>query len=219
MARRFRRKSSKISQRQYRARRAKYEAYLERTSEESPKSFQEWNAPYRQTKFLRRQYIIYKERIEKRLASSRFGFYKPKIYDYRDFKEVYLTTRNTLVAEKEAGEIERVGSVINEMINDQAYELSSTKSRVLADYLIREKREILLQKGYLEASINEKGETEYNLVKGKNLELLIRKGEFIRKDIGLWDEIKTLYAHLRDQGKSAKKAREEIGQTYFKSPE
>ena len=55
MARRYR-KSRRVSQRQYRARKAKYELYKAKTLD--PVSFREWNEPYRQTQFLKKEYKI-----------------------------------------------------------------------------------------------------------------------------------------------------------------
>ena len=107
MARRYR-KSRKVSARQYRARKDKYEQYKARSLD--PVSFREWNAPYRQTKFLKKEYKIYLERFNKRKSSARYGFRvneegeETEAYSYRDFKEQYLLTRNTLKEEVEMGE-------------------------------------------------------------------------------------------------------------------
>ena len=53
MTRRYK-KSRKVSQRQYRARRKAYSAYVARYEESDVdiKSFSEWNAKYREKKFL-----------------------------------------------------------------------------------------------------------------------------------------------------------------------
>ena len=139
------------------------------------------------------------------------------MYSYRDFKDQYLLTRNSLAEEVEMGERERVGSVITEMINDQAYELSSRKASAVADYLIREERELLIQKNLARVSIDEAGNEDL-IVKRRNLNLLIRQGKFVDEEVGLWDEIKDYYKYLVNQeGKTAKKAREEIGMQYFHS--
>ena len=221
MARRYR-KSRTVSQRQYHARLAKYEKYKARTLD--PVSFKEWNAPYRQTKFLKKEFKIYQEKFAKRKASARYGFRVQKTgeeviaYDYRDFKEAYLITRNTLKEEVELGERKRIGSVITEMINDQAYELSSAKARVVADYLIKEERQMLIDKNIIvpEAMVNEKGEP-IDYIKRRNLELLVRQGRFVKEEVGLWDEIKNYYKYLLDEGYTAEKAKKEIGLTYFHS--
>ena len=222
MARRYR-KSRKVSQRQYRARLSKYEQYKAKTLD--PVSFKEWNAPYRQNKFLRKEYKIYKERFEKRKTSARYGFRLTEkgeevmpYQDFQTFKNQYLLTRNTLKEEVDMGERERIGSVITEMINDQAYELSSRKARAVADYLIREERQMLIDKKLLipEGAVNEKGEP-IDFVKKKNLELLIRQGQFVKEEVGLWDEIKDYYRILTGQGFTAEEARDEIGLTYFDS--
>ena len=219
MARRYR-KSRRVSQRQYRARKAKYEQYKARSLD--PVSFREWNAPYRQTQFLKKEYKIYLERFNKRKASAKYGFRlteegeETQAYSYRDFKEQYLLTRNTLKEEVDMGERERVGSVVTEMINDQAYELSSAKARAVANYLLREERPMLIEKGYLRVETNEAGE-QIDVVKKRNLALLIRQGQFVEEEVGLWDEIKDYYKVLTNQGFTAQEAKEQIGQQYFDS--
>lgn len=219
MARRYR-KSRRVSQRQYRARKAKYEQYKARSLD--PVSFREWNAPYRQTQFLKKEYKIYLERFNRRKASAKYGFRlteegeETQAYSYRDFKEQYLLTRNTLKEEVEMGERERVGSVVTEMINDQAYELSSAKARAVANYLLREERPMLIEKGYLRVETNEAGE-QIDVIKKRNLALLIRQGQFVEEEVGLWDEIKDYYKVLTNQGFTAQEAKEQIGQQYFDS--
>ena len=219
MARRYR-KSRRVSQRQYRARKAKYEQYKARSLD--PVSFREWNAPYRQTQFLKKEYKIYLERFNRRKSSARYGFRlteegeETQAYSYRDFKEQYLLTRNTLKEEVEMGERERVGSVVTEMINDQAYELSSAKARAVANYLLREERPMLIEKGYLRVETNEAGE-QIDVIKKRNLALLIRQGQFVEEEVGLWDEIKDYYKVLTNQGFTAQEAKEQIGQQYFDS--
>ena len=219
MARRYR-KSRRVSQRQYRARKAKYEQYKARSLD--PVSFREWNAPYRQTQFLKKEYKIYLERFNKRKASAKYGFRlteegeETQAYSYRDFKEQYLLTRNTLKEEVEMGERERVGSVVTEMINDQAYELSSAKARAVANYLLREERPMLIEKGYLRVETNEAGE-QIDVIKKRNLALLIRQGQFVEEEVGLWDEIKDYYKVLTNRGFTAQEAKEQIGQQYFDS--
>lgn len=219
MAKRYR-KSRRVSQRQYRARLAKYERY--KANSLDPVSFKEWNAPYRQSQFLKKEYKIYLEKFTKRKSSARYGFRlteegeETQAYSYRDFKEQYLLTRNTLKEEVEMGERERVGSVVTEMINDQAYELSSAKARAVANYLLREERPMLIEKGYLRVETNEAGE-QIDIIKKRNLALLIRQGQFVEEEVGLWDEIKDYYKVLTNQGFTAQEAKSQIGQTYFNS--
>ena len=208
-------------QREYRSRLAKYNKYLERTSAKSPKSFKEWNAPYRETKFLTKEYKLYQILFESREESSTFGFRSDKEieeYNFRDFKEQYWLKRNTLAKEVRMGEREKIGSVITEMVNDQAYELSSPKARAIAGYLLENERHLLEEKGLLRTKLDENGNV-VDIVKRKKLELLIRQGRFIDEEVGLWDEIKLFYRNLLNAGYSASEAREEIGQTYFNSPE
>ena len=219
MARRYR-KSRRVSQRQYRARLAKYEQYKAKSLD--PVSFKEWNAPYRQSQFLKKEYKIYLQKFSKRKESARYGFRlneegeETQAWSYRDFKEQYLLLRNTLKEEVEMGERERVGSVITEIINDQAYELSRAKANAVANYLLREERPMLIEKGYLRVEVNEEGK-EVDIVKKRNLALLIRQGQFVEEEVGLWDEIKDYYKVLTNQGFTAKEAKAQIGQTYFDS--
>lgn len=219
MARRYR-KSRKVSQRQYRARLAKYEQYKAKSLD--PVSFKEWNVPYRQSQFLKKEYKIYLQKFSKRKESARYGFRlteegeETQAWSYRDFKEQYLLMRNTLKEEVEMGERERVGSVITEIINDQAYELSRAKANAVANYLLREERPMLIEKGYLRVEVNEEGK-EVDIVKKRNLALLIRQGQFVEEEVGLWDEIKDYYKVLTNQGFTAKEAKAQIGQTYFDS--
>ena len=220
MARRYKRKTRAESQREYRARRALYEKYKESTL--STKTFKEWNEPYRKQQFLRKEFKLYQKKFKTRKKSARFGFRlteeggEVEAYNFRDFKNQYELTRNTLEKEVEMGERERIGSVITEMINDQAYELSSAKARAVANYLLREERPMLIEKGFLRVETNEAGE-QIDIVKKRNLALLIRQGQFVEEEVGLWDEIKDYYKVLIGQGFTAQEAKEQIGQTYFDS--
>ena len=220
MARRYKRKTRAESQREYRARRALYEKYKESTL--STKTFKEWNEPYRKQQFLRKEFKLYQKKFKTRKKSARFGFRlteeggEVEAYNFRDFKNQYELTRNTLEKEVEMGERERIGSVITEMINDQAYELSSAKARAVANYLLREERPMLIEKGYLRVETNEAGE-QIDVIKKRNLALLIRQGQFVEEEVGLWDEIKDYYKVLTNQGFTAQEAKEQIGQQYFDS--
>ena len=220
MAKRYK-KSRKVSQRQYRARLAKYEEYRASTLE--PKSFREWNAPYRERAFLRREFNLYKKNFDKRKSSAKYGFRlskeggEVKRYDFEQFKQRYFITRNDLEAEVEMGERKRIGSVVTEMINDQAYELSRPKSEAIAKYLLKEERPLLIEKGILRVEMGEDGKP-IDIVKRRNLALLIRQGQFVEEDVGLWDEIREVYRWLTDeQGLSSYDARDKIGLTYFES--
>ena len=220
MARRYKRKTRAESQREYRARRALYEKYKESTL--STKTFKEWNEPYRKQQFLKKEFKLYQKKFKTRKKSARFGFRlteeggEVEAYNFRDFKNQYELTRNTLEKEVEMGERERIGSVITEMINDQAYELSSAKARAVANYLLREERPMLIEKGFLRVETNEADE-QIDIVKKRNLALLIRQGQFVEEEVGLWDEIKDYYKVLTGQGFTAQEAKEQIGQTYFDS--
>ena len=220
MARRYKRKTRAESQRDYRARRVLYEKYKESTL--STKTFKEWNEPYRKQQFLKKEFKLYQKKFKTRKKSARYGFRKVDGEDiqpyetFSDFKNQYLLTRNSLKEEVEMGERERIGSVITEMINDQAYELSSKKASAVADYLIREEMPILIKKKLATPFINEKGEEEY-IIKRRNLNLLIRQGQFVEEEVGLWEEIKDYYKILIDEGYTARGARNEIGKSYFHS--
>lgn len=220
MARRSRIKAAR-AQKRYRTRLAKYEAYKASTLE--PKSFKEWNEPYRQNKFLRKEFKLYKEKFAARKkAAGKRGFRmvegeEVQTYStFSDFKNQYLLTRNSLREEVEMGERERVGSVITEMINDQAYELSAAKARGVARYLLENEAPLLEQKGLITTYIDEEG-NEQRSVKSRKLNLLIRQGSFVREEVGLWEEIKDFYKTLINEGYTAQEAKKEIGQTYWDS--
>ena len=218
------RKSRRVSQRQYRARLAKYEKWKSSSLED--KSFKEWNASYRQNKFLRRQFKLYQKKYDERLESSTFGFrtdvrkngFRPeaKIENFKTFKEAYLQKRNDLQEEVDLGERERVGSVINRIIDDQAYEISRKKAKAISKYLLSEERELLISKGFITFTVDENGKQIEN-VKAKRLELLIRKGEFVREEVGLWDMIKADYEDYKAMGLKTSEIRDLIGETYFDS--
>ena len=220
MARRYK-KSRKVSQRQYRARRKAYSAYVARYegSDVDIKSFSEWNAKYREKKFLQKEFKIYKERLQKRLESSRVPFYdEEEIQSFQVFKDVYLRKRNDLILDVAEGDRERVGSVVNEIIDDQVYELSSPKARAVSDYLLREERDILAEKGILRVETDEEGRIQ-DVVKRRKLLQLVRQGDFVKEEIGLWDEISNYYQSLLANGYKSTEAKKVIGQTYFRSPE
>lgn len=220
MARRYK-KSRKVSQRQYRARRKAYSAYVARYggSDVDIKSFSEWNAKYREKKFLQKEFKIYKERFQKRLESSRVPFYdEEEIQSFQVFKDVYIRKRNDLILDVAEGDRERVGSVVNEIIDDQVYELSSPKARAISDYLLREERDILAEKGILRVETDEEGRIQ-DVVKRRKLLQLVRQGDFVKEEIGLWDEISNYYQSLLANGYKSTEAKKVIGQTYFKSPE
>lgn len=221
MARRYKRKTRTESQRDYRARKSLYEQW--KSSTLSSKTFKEWNAEYRENQFYKKEFKLYKSFFKRRKKSARYGFRlteegeEVKPYNFRDFKNQYSLTRTDLEEEVEMGERSRIGSVITEMINDQAYELSRPKANAVAKYLLREERPLLIQKGILRVETNEKGES-VDIIKGRNLALLIRQGQFVEEEVGLWDEIKEVYKWMtEEQGMTARKARDEIGIHYFDS--
>lgn len=221
MARRYKRKTRTESQRDYRARKSLYEKY--KASTLSPETFKEWNADYRKNQFLKKEFKLYKKMFEKRKKSAKYGFRlteegkETEHYNFRDFKDQYLLTRNSLEQEVEMGERNRIGSVITEMINDQAYELSRSKANAVAKYLLREERPLLIKKGLLRVDEDEEGKP-VDVIKKRNLALLIRQGQFVEEEVGLWDEIKEVYRWMVDeQGMTSYQARDEIGLTYFDS--
>ena len=102
---------------------------------------------------------------------------------------------------------------------DQAYELSAAKANAVANYLIRNEREFLIEKGIIvpDAIETEDGRLE-DLIKSRNLRLLVRQGSFIKEEVGLWEEISQYYQTLIDGGMTAKEAKRQIGVSYFNSP-
>ena len=220
MARRYKR-SRKVLQREYRARLAQYEKYKAKTLD--TKTFKEWNAEYREKRFYKREYKLYEKLFDKRKGSAKYGFRLTKEgketvkYNFEQFVQRYPVTRETLELEVKMGERERIGSVITEMVNDQAYELSRVKANAVAKYLLREERPLLIKRGLLSVEENEEGKP-IDIIKKRNLTLLIRQGQFVKEEVGLWDEIKEVYRWMVDeQGMTAREARDEIGISYFES--
>ena len=216
------------AQRTYRSRKARYAKYLATTKSQNPKTYEEWVKPINERTFLRKEYKLYKEMFEKRKKSAMFGFRlgkseegdyieDVKAYSFTDFKEEYATTRTDLEEEVEAGERKRIGSVITEMINDQAYELSRPKTRGILEYAMREKPNLLIDRDLAEWTINEKGEKVLQIIKPKKVELLIRQGQWVRDELGLWDSIKAYYRAAKAEKKSVEEIKNEISQSFFKS--
>ena len=208
-------------QREYRARLAQYEKYKAKTLD--TKTFKEWNAEYREKRFYKREYKLYEKLFDKRKGSAKYGFRLTKEgketvkYNFEQFVQRYPVTRETLELEVKMGERERIGSVITEMVNDQAYELSRVKANAVAKYLLREERPLLIKRGLLSVEENEEGKP-IDIIKKRNLTLLIRQGQFVKEEVGLWDEIKEVYRWMVDeQGMTAREARDEIGISYFES--
>lgn len=213
-------KSPKQSQKQYRARRKAYSDYLAnyQGSEEDIKSFSEWNAKYRRDSFLKKEYRIYKVRFRDRQERSTIAFHDPNMLtSFSTFKDIYLRKRNDLVQDVKEGSRERIGSVVNEIIEDQIYELSSPKALAISDYLLREERDILAERGILRVTTDEEGKIQ-DVVKRRKLLQLVRQGDFIKEEIGLWDEISNYYYQLLDNGYKSTDAKKIIGQTFFRSP-
>lgn len=218
MARRYKR-SRRTIQKIYRARRSRYEQYLATSEDINKKTYKQWSKDIVEAALIRREYKIYKERFAKRLKSSTMGFYDENpLPTYKLFKEHYIQKRNDLRIDVEQGLRKTVGSVVNELINDQAYELSSSKAAAIKEYLMTEETALLVERGLAEQYFDEEGRVQYRILKPKKLDLLVRQGDFVREEIGLWDKITNVYRRLRDKGYSAEDAKREIGLTYFNSP-
>lgn len=226
MAKKSRRKTRRVIQRQSRQRATQYRKYVERTERigNEPLSYREWKEEHYKSIF-RKRYEEYKDEFLRRKAAAESGrgiagtrgFHIETMYDFRDFKDQYLLTRNTLEEEVVAGEREKVGSVITEMINDQAYELSYAKARGVASYLIENELDLLVEKNIaIPTGVDEKGQPTYK-IKNRTLNLLIRQGDFVNEEVGLWDTIKDHYKKLKDAGLDSYEAKKEIGRSYFKS--
>ena len=130
----------------------------------------------RQYRRSRKQYKNYLEQFEARketFESRGLDFYDPVALTYRDWKTVHAEKINDLKMDIKEGKRKSIGNVNREIVSDQAYELSSRQSDVLADYLLED----------------EEGIERINLKKKIDLMMKIRQGEFIKEDIGLWEMI------------------------------
>ena len=84
--------------------------------------------------------------------------------------------------------------------------------------MLREERDILAEKGILRVETDEEGRIQ-DVVKRRKLLQLVRQGDFVKEEIGLWDEISNYYQSLLANGYKSTEAKKVIGQTYFRSPE
>ena len=219
MARRFR-KSVKVSQRQYRARKAKYREYLASTGAEQAQSYREWSAIYRQKKTLRKKYKEYLDQFNSRkrnFESRGLDFYDPNPLTYRDWKTVYAEKSNDLRQDIKEGKRKTVGNVNTEIVSDQAYELSSKQGEVVAEYLLENESETLEELDLVYKYVDENGVERVNLKKKIELLMKIRQGEFISEEVGLWDMINDFRMQMFKKGMTKEEVRQAVGQTFFKS--
>lgn len=146
----------------------------------------------RQYRRSRKQYKNYLEQFEARketFESRGLDFYDPIALTYRDWKTVHAEKINDLKMDIKEGKRKSIGNVNREIVSDQAYELSSRQSDVLADYLLENEYETLEEMNLVYKYTDEEGIERINLKKKIDLMMKIRQGEFIKEDIGLWEMI------------------------------
>ena len=182
-------KEKRASQRRYRRNRKRYENYLD-------------------------QFEARKEVFE----SRGLEFYDPKPLSYRDWKTVHAEKINDLEQDIKEGKRKTIGNVNREIVSDQAYEFSSRQADVLAEYLLENEMEALEELNLVYKTVDENGVEVVNLKKKIDLYMKIRQGEFLRKDIGLWDIIRDFRKKLFERKMTKEEVRQAVGQTFFDSP-
>lgn len=170
----------------------------------------------------RKQYSDYLEKFEARkktFSDKGLDFYDHVALTYRDWKTVRQEKINDLKLDIEEGKRKSVGDVNREIVSDQAYELSSRQADVLGEYLLENEIETLQELNLVYRYTDEAGVERVNLKKKIDLFMKIRQGEFLEKDIGLWDMISDFRSKLFKKGMTKEEVRREVGQTFFNSPE
>ena len=160
-------------------------------------------------------------------------------YSFDDWVSRYAVKLNDLRKEKEKGLINYIGSVNKELVSDQAYELSKSKAELVADYLFRERPDLVKNMDYRirdpktgEIVIDpETGEPRINLKKKIDFIMKLRQGQFVEKDVNLWNMIKSererLFSLSKNEmeklkkkfgaGTDAEAVAAQIGQSFFES--
>ena len=184
----------------------------------------------------RKIYEEYKKKFEKRkqlLESRGIYFYDPNVLSYIDWKSTYAEKYNDLKLDVKEGKRKSIGDVNREIISDQAYELSANKGEIIGEYLLREESDLLEEMDLVYKYTDAEGIERINLKKKIALMQKIRQGEFVRKDIKLWEKITTFRDEYFDMSKEeqaklmkkwgketfAEALRKEVGQTFFNSPD
>ena len=189
----------------------------------------------------RQQYNDYLSKLKARkeiFAEKGLEFYDPNPLPYRDWKDMRIEKINDLKMDIAEGKRKSIGDVNRELVSDQAYELSSRQAVVLGEYLLENQIDKLQELDLVYKYKDESGVERVNLKKRIDLFMKIRQGEFLEKDIGLWDIIndfrsqhfnmdKAEQQRLIEKWSKAKKkpltlgmaVKYEVGQTFFNSPE
>ena len=190
---------------------------------------------------LRAQYEDYKAQFEARKADFEkrgLEFYDPNLLSFNDYKSVRPEKITDMKQDIKEGKRKTVGNVNREIISDQAYELSFRQANVLGEYLLENEQELLEEMDLVYKYTDEAGNERVNLKKKIDLMMKIRQGEFIEKDVGLWDMISDFRSQYYELDKSEQdkiiqkwskaKGRKmkfgealkyEVGQTFFNSPD
>lgn len=188
------------------------------------------------------KYITYLKEFRERqdkFEARGLEFNENSPYSFDDWVSQYATKLNDLKKEKEKGLINYIGSVNKELVSDQAYELSRSKAELVADYLFRERPDLVKDIDFRirdpktgEIVIDpETGEPKINLKKRIDFIMKLRQGQFVEKDVGFWNMIKSERERLFnlskdemeklkkrfDAGTDAEAVAKQIGQSFFES--
>ncbi len=144
--------------------------------------------------------------------------------NYRQYKEIFTEERNDRLKEIEKGERTTLGNINAKIISDQVYELSEEQAYAIFDYMKTFTPE-------------EKESLNFSYKNINTAIARIRQGEFVKKDLGLWNIISAERDKLFSANKEEKEAliekwskklkrtvthkdavRHEISQTFFGSP-
>jgi hypothetical protein len=189
---------------------------------------------YRRTRKLYNDYLEQFSERKENFASRGLDFYDPTPLTYRDWKTVRQEKINDLKMDIEEGKRKSIGNVNREIVSDQAYELSSRQADVLGEYLLENEAETLEELDLVYKYTDEAGKTRINLKKKIELYMKIRQGDFLKKEIGLWDIINNFRSSLFENMSKNQQDRlirkwgaktlaeavgKEVGQTFFNSPD
>lgn len=188
------------------------------------------------------KYITYLKEFRERqdkFEARGLEFNENSPYSFDDWVSQYATKLNDLKKEKEKGLINYIGSVNKELVSDQAYELSRSKAELVAEYLFKERPELVKDIDFRirdpktgEIVIDpETGEPKINLKKRIDFIMKLRQGQFVEKDVGFWKMIESERERLFNlskkemeklkkkfgAGTNAEAVAAQIGQSFFES--
>ena len=190
----------------------------------------------RQYRRARRQYEDYKAQFEARkeaFSDRGLDFYDPSVLTFKDYKTVRAEKLEDLKIDIKEGKRKSIGNINREIVSDQAYELSSRQANVIGEYLLENEFDTLKEMDLVYKYTDAYGNERVNLKKQIELMMKIRQGDFIARDVGLWDMIndfRSQYFNLskKEQEDLKKKwkaktfaeaLKKEVGQHFFNSPD